>query len=72
MSYELELNKTNRLKLARVFRNHKRVDSSIDCVIEGQMGKAFVNDITHPQLTVSQSDRFGTLQVKPIALAVIR
>ena len=48
MSYELELNKTNRLKLARVFRNHKRVDSSIDCVIEGQMGKAFVNDITHP------------------------
>lgn len=48
MSYELELNKANRLKLSQVFRNHKRVDFSIDCVIEGQMGKAFVDNITHP------------------------
>jgi GNAT superfamily N-acetyltransferase len=48
MDYELELNKTNRLKLARVFRNNKRVDTSIDCVIEGQMGKAFVDNISSP------------------------
>ena len=48
MSCELELNKANRLKLSRVFRNHKRVDFSIDCVIEGQMGKAFVDDPAHP------------------------
>jgi GNAT superfamily N-acetyltransferase len=48
MSCELELNKANRLKLSRVFYNHKRVDFSIDCVIEGQMGKAFVDDNTHP------------------------
>jgi GNAT superfamily N-acetyltransferase len=48
MSFELELNKANRLKLSRVFRNHKRVDFSIECAIEGQMGKAFVDDLTHP------------------------
>jgi len=41
MSYELELNKANRLKLSQAFRNHKRVDFSIDCVIDGQMGKAY-------------------------------
>lgn len=48
MDYELQLTKANRLKLARAFRNHKRVDCSIDCVIEGQMGKAYVDDLTHP------------------------
>lgn len=48
MACEFELNKANRLKLARAFRDHKRVDLSIDCVIEGQMGKAFVDDLTHP------------------------
>lgn len=48
MSYELEPNKTNRLKIARAFHNHKRVDFSIDCVVEGQMGKAFVDDLAHP------------------------
>lgn len=48
MSIELELNKANRLKLSRVFRHNQRVDYSIDCVVEGQMGKAFVDDLTHP------------------------
>ena len=48
MSYELELNKKNRLTISRAFRNHKRVDFSIDCVIEGQMGKAFVDDLAFP------------------------
>jgi GNAT superfamily N-acetyltransferase len=48
MDYELELTKTNRLLLARAFRNNKRVDYSIDCVLEGQMGKAFVDDLAHP------------------------
>ena len=48
MAQELELNKANRLELARVFRDHKRVDYSIDCVIEGQMGKAFVDDLASP------------------------
>lgn len=48
MDYELELTKANRLKLARAFYHNKRVDLSIECVIEGQMGKAFVNDLAHP------------------------
>jgi GNAT superfamily N-acetyltransferase len=48
MDHELELSKANRLKLARVFRDLKRVDFSIDCVIEGQMGRAFVDDPAHP------------------------
>src|SRR5574341_2678164 len=48
MDYELELTKSNRLKLSRVFHNHKRVDFAIDCVIEGQMGKAFVDNLVNP------------------------
>ena len=48
MSYELELNKTNRLRLARAFQHNKRVDYSIDCVVEGQMGRAFADDPRHP------------------------
>ncbi len=48
MDYELELNRANRLKLARIFHENKRVDYAIDCVLEGQMGKAFVDSITEP------------------------
>lgn len=48
MSHELELNRANRLRLARVFRHNKRVDYSLDCVIEGQMGQAFVDDPDAP------------------------
>lgn len=48
MSYELELSKANRLRLAHAFRNHKRVDCSIDCVVEGQMGRAFADDLRCP------------------------
>lgn len=49
MDYPLELDKANRIKLAQVFRSQKRVDCSIDCVIEGQMGSAFVDDLNAPQ-----------------------
>ncbi|MBN1955411.1 MAG: GNAT family N-acetyltransferase [Anaerolineae bacterium] len=48
MSIELELNKTNRIRLARAFQRHKRVDCSIDCVVEGQMGQAFVDQLLQP------------------------
>ena len=48
MDVELELTKANRLKLARAFQASKRVDYSIECVLEGQMGKAFVDSLTHP------------------------
>lgn len=48
MDYELELTKSNRLNLARAFHKSNRVDYSIECVLEGQMGKAFVDNLTHP------------------------
>jgi GNAT superfamily N-acetyltransferase len=48
MGEELKLTKSNRLRLARAFRHNKRVDCSIDCVVEGQMGRAFADDPGHP------------------------
>ncbi len=50
MCYELELTKINRLKLADAFRTVPRVDMSIPCVIEGQMGQAFVDDLAEPTI----------------------
>ncbi len=46
--FALELNKTNRLRIARAFSEVQRVDFSIDCVVEGQLGKVFVEDSAHP------------------------
>ena len=46
--YELELNQTNCDKLARAFENVKRVDTGIDCAVEGQMGKAFTDSHNNP------------------------
>lgn len=48
MDFEFELTKSNRLKLANAFRDNKRVDFSIECVLEGQMGKAFVDNLVRP------------------------
>lgn len=42
------LTKTNRLKLAAAFRTCPRVDFSIDCAVEGKLGKAFVDDSAQP------------------------
>jgi GNAT superfamily N-acetyltransferase len=42
------LSRTNRLRIAEAFRNHLRVDMSIDCVIEDQMGKAYVDNVDKP------------------------
>lgn len=47
-SHELPLTPANRLRLAEVFRHNPRVDYSIDCVIEGQMGRAYVDDPANP------------------------
>lgn len=44
------LSKSNRIQLARAFCHHKRVDMGIPCAIEGQMGKAFVNDLHEPSV----------------------
>ena len=40
--------KANRIRFTRAFRNSKRVDLSIDCVIESQMGKAFTDSLGDP------------------------
>lgn len=45
---ELSLSKANRIRLARAFRNVPRVDLSIQSVIEGQMGRAYVDDLEEP------------------------
>ena len=47
-SCELPLTPANRLRLAEAFRHNPRVDYSIDCVIEGQMGRARVDDPAAP------------------------
>lgn len=49
MSQPLELNKANRLRLARALRHNPRVDYSLDCVIEGQMGQAVADDAARPR-----------------------
>ena len=48
MPHELPLTKTNRLRLSEAFRHNPRVDCSIDCVVEGQMGRAYVDDPENP------------------------
>lgn len=48
MIKEYPLTKSNRLRLARAFRNVPRVDISIECVLEDQMGRAHVDDLGNP------------------------
>ncbi len=48
MAHEYPLTKANRIRLARAFKHVPRVDMSIDCVLDGQMGRAFVDDVSHP------------------------
>ena len=48
MPYELPLTKSNRFRLAEALRHNRRVDYSLDCVIEGQMGRAYVDDPDQP------------------------
>lgn len=48
MIIEYPLTKVNRIQLARVFRHVPRVDISIECVLEDQMGKAHVDDLDNP------------------------
>jgi GNAT superfamily N-acetyltransferase len=48
MITEYPLTKANRIRLARAFKYVRRVDFSIECAIEGQMGKAYVDDPREP------------------------
>lgn len=44
----LPLDKVNRVRIARAFKDVPRVDMAIDCVIEGQMGTAIVDSAQSP------------------------
>ena len=48
MISEYPLTKAHRIRLAQAFRDVPRVDISIECVVEGQMGKAYVDDLENP------------------------
>jgi len=48
MIAEYHLTKTHRIQLARAFRNVPRVDISIECVLEDQMGFAYVDNAENP------------------------
>jgi GNAT superfamily N-acetyltransferase len=48
MITEYPLTKVNRIRLAQAFRNVPRVDISIECVLEDQMGFAYVDDVENP------------------------
>ncbi len=58
MIAEYPLTKANRLQLARAFQNVPRMDISIECVIEGQMGKSYVDDIQNPSVYKIQTGPF--------------
>ena len=58
MIAEYPLTKMNRILLARAFRDVPRVDLSIDCVLEAQMGQAYVDDLEHPEVFQIQTPPF--------------
>jgi len=58
MLIEYPLTKANRIQLARAFRQVPRVDLSIECVLEAQMGRAFVDDLEHPSVFKIQAGPF--------------
>jgi GNAT superfamily N-acetyltransferase len=52
------LTKANRIRIARAFQHVPRVDLSIDCVIEEQMGQAFVDSLDNPSVIMLQVGSF--------------
>lgn len=50
MTEYLDLNKANRILVACAFTHVLRVDMSIDCVIEGQMGQVLVDSAQSPSV----------------------
>jgi GNAT superfamily N-acetyltransferase len=48
MITEYPLTKANRINLAMAFRNVPRVDISIECVLEDQMGATYVDNLENP------------------------
>jgi GNAT superfamily N-acetyltransferase len=58
MILEYPLTKANRIRLACAFRDAARVDLTIPCIIEGQMGKACVDDLERPNAFMIQTGPF--------------
>lgn len=58
MIVQYPLTKVNRIRLARAFRNAPRIDISIECVLEAQMGQAFVDDLKDPSAYMIQIGPF--------------
>jgi GNAT superfamily N-acetyltransferase len=52
------LTRPNRLRLARAFAAVPRVDISIECATEDQMGTAFVEALPEPQAFMIEQDQF--------------
>ena len=66
---EYPLTKANRIRLARAFRDVPRVDLSIECALESQMGRAYVDDIDHPVAFKIQVGPFFYLAGDPASTA---
>ncbi|HVN55386.1 MAG TPA: GNAT family N-acetyltransferase [Anaerolineaceae bacterium] len=58
MIVEYPLTKANRIRLGSAFRDVPRVDLTIDCVLEGQMGRVYVDDLARPQVHQIQTAPF--------------
>jgi GNAT superfamily N-acetyltransferase len=52
------LTRANRIRLAQTFFNARRVDLSIDCVLEDQMGQAWVDCLEDPTVFQIQTGPF--------------
>ncbi len=56
--HRLSLSRLNRIRLTRLFQECPRVDIAVDCALEDQMGRAYVDDIDHPRFAMIQSGPF--------------
>ena len=75
MPPEYPLTRANRIALARAFRDVPRVDLSIDCALEDQMGSAFVDDLENPrafQIAVGPFRYFAGDPTVPGAQAMLK
>lgn len=52
------LTRIDRIHLARLFRDCPRVDISIDCVLQNQMGRAYIDNASHPRSALIQTGQF--------------
>jgi len=58
LSVPYPLSRTHRARLARAFSAVPRVDLGIECVIEDQMGRAFVDDVASPSVFLIEQAGF--------------